>query len=194
MRGHSPLQPEGSSPEFLFAKNSWRKLFGLERQLNDSTTVKWSKTPRGIQAHVKIPPAVSAPGTAVAQYQILDMSQMHGDYFLAYKFPLVAGDNFPVAIAKPNELMNSVIKETLDGVEYDYAYDPSFVKRTSTNASTGDVENQVIVPRYRKYSVIWAATVDQIQSCDFNGQGTLIPGVKFVDINAGGRAWAASSD
>lgn len=53
-RGHSPLQPDGTSAEFIFAGNTWRKLFGGEMRLNDSTTVKWSKTTRGIMAHVEI--------------------------------------------------------------------------------------------------------------------------------------------
>ena len=48
MRGPVPPRPTGSDREAIFAQMAWDAKHGPENQLRDSTTIKWTKTSRGI--------------------------------------------------------------------------------------------------------------------------------------------------
>lgn len=194
----------------------WEKLWGKSNQLCSTATVKVNQTERGIffdgSAQSKTP---SAPPSNLAQYQIRGpLSQHMGNFwFIAFKLPLdpTIAESNPLIIAKPPELM-AIKQEVLDGETFNYDYSPwlnsenQFVKRTSTSVNSGFSETQVVVPRYRQYSIIWAMTVPNVYVIDESGNADNQPSgtvlidtvigtpVTLLDINSDGRAWCATLD
>jgi hypothetical protein len=65
MKGTNPRRPSGSDAESVFHQATHDKLTGPEFQLRDSATVKWSRTSRGLFAHVR-PGAGSVAGPGLA--------------------------------------------------------------------------------------------------------------------------------
>jgi hypothetical protein len=109
-----------------------------------------------------------------------------------------------VRVAKNAKLRNSITGETIDSVTWSYTYGASSPyasvarKATATISGNSYTEYQVIVPRYLAGDEIWYIPVANgqiggVTSVPDTISSTAGANVVFMDINADGRAWAASA-
>lgn len=116
MRSYRPNRPTGTTNKALFDEAVHDRVFGARGQFVNSSTVKFSRTSRGIVARVKpsFGGAKASTPIGVAFYQVVGM---FGDYWAG-----LGADGFIHPVAKPPELRNSLNGAFIEGHFYQYQY------------------------------------------------------------------------
>lgn len=178
-RNFKPPRPVGEGTFIRFCQAVWDRVFGAEGQFISSTTVQVEQTTRGIILHAAPPggkkqkPADPGIGTQV------ELVSVAGDTLIVQKVD--DDDNITstlLVIAKPYELRQSLTSELIDNVTVDYVYDNAWTRQAVIAGVF--IETQIIIPRYTVGQQL------QYIICDNTG----IPGIKAMDVNVAGRAWA----
>jgi hypothetical protein len=155
-----PKRPTGSDPFHVWAQWVHDQLT-LRLRFNNSSTVKFNETTKGISATAAPPSAPGASG-ATAQGVPLYPVVPFGNYWVCNTKSDGTGNM--IRVAKPLDLWNTISQNTIEGAVWVYTYphnppnwdtvaayvpplDPlRFVRRTAT--TSGIPEVQAISPRY----------------------------------------------
>lgn len=197
MRGFTPLPPDGTDSEALFARAVRDKTHGLPGRINSSSTVKVSKTSRGITFHAKPP---KGGGAGVRQ---LTLIAVFGDYLKCV--PVGSSPtSSPIYVAKPLKLRTSITSEVLDGTTVTYSITSNTTRTASfqgidpgTGLPTTITENQVYVPRYLPQAGAYKGDVIIVQAISpvLDSDGSAVQdgsgnNISWLDLNVDGRAWS----
>jgi hypothetical protein len=154
MRGPVPPRPTGSDREAIFAQMAWDSKYAPENQLRDSSTIKWTKTSRGIFGKAVVMSGVGSspqPGVNLSYFSFIRSYQ---NYTLCGFQSGAPPTTEHVRVAKDFKLRNNIAAETIYGNNVQYQYPRNVagnalygLYRTATIAGVG-VENQGVVPQY----------------------------------------------
>ena len=131
--------------------------------------------------------APSGESSSVTSYKV---TAHHGDYLTCRTWDEATqtAGSVDVNIAKPHELRNSVLTETIDAIEITYsAHDTGAQTRSATDGTT--TETQIIVPRYLTDGD--NPTIIRVRSV--TGGTGVAEAPTLEDVNPGGRAWSKQS-
>lgn len=95
-----------------------------------------------------------------------------------------------VYVAKSRKLRNSVTNETIEGVQFNYFYDATYVARTSQSVPTSATELQVVVPPFLPNDIIKGRVITSTPLVAIPGTLPTIVDATYEDTNNDGRAWA----
>ena len=212
LKGELPLDPSGSDPEALFARGIRRKAYGPEARIHSSSTVKVSRTTKGI--FLKAAAQRGGSGTVTR----MRIKAVHGDYLVCRTVTgsetdeggLTEGST-DINVAKPYKLRHATpdntpgltdatvyLSETIEGIQVDYTWgvrtpaDPTLnldgQRRATANPDDdpSSVQIDIVLPVYLVDDEILTATPE-------GGTGVTtddgVTTIKLEDVNADGRAW-----
>jgi hypothetical protein len=142
-----PARPTGSTREARFDQATWDATYGPANRIRNSSTVKWSRTTKGLIPHAA-PPA--AGGGNVVPYVITTLKG-GGDFFLAKLWnpssETAAGSEVRIAKCITGR---QLALETIDGVLFTYEYAGDNFRTQFKDASI--FEYQVCHERYRVFN------------------------------------------
>lgn len=146
MRGFSPSRPTGSNPEAIFAQSQWDRSYTQQERLNNSSTVKFSRTSRGIFGKATKQDS-GGNGGLIGPYLI---TAVNGDYVTLRTWDGTTLGSVDVYAAKPWKLRCSRRREVIDGVlsTFSYSTDPPVGNVTRTKTKGAQTESEIVYPQW----------------------------------------------
>jgi hypothetical protein len=144
-----PRKPSGSDEEMRFHRTVYDKTFGPAGQIRNSSTVKVSRTSRGIILHASPP----SPGGG-KQFLYRITSLYNADYFGARKWNPLANNGNGDYIGAEENIAKCITgrmpdSELIDGFGTNYVYSDENLRSAATQYST--TEYDVMHPRYTAF-------------------------------------------
>src|ERR1700692_4402452 len=170
-----PPRPSGTDEESVFHQSTHDKLHGGQLHINNTATIKASKTTKGWFLHAK--PSLGGGPPPTSTTQDFTIISIQGDYITATNNKTQAIEK----VAKNYKLRNSIIAAGVDGAAWTYTYSSTTARRA---ANLNYAEYQRVSPRYLVGDIIYA---------DKPGS-TGVSGVDLLDQNRDGRTWSAKTD
>ncbi|MGN6553247.1 MAG: hypothetical protein ACTHLW_05950 [Verrucomicrobiota bacterium] len=130
-----------------------------------------------------------AGGGGAAGVELFRLKTMYSDVMLCTR----VSDSIDYYVAKPYKLRNSIASETIEAVNYTYAYDVSYTERTQSGG--GITEAQVVIPYFLPINgtypgdEIRATPIPSTSMIKIPGTPNTMVNVTWLDLNLDGRAW-----
>lgn len=182
MIGYNPTVPGGPDLDVVWKRSVEERLRAL--RVVESAGMAVQRTGRGI---VLTPTAVSVgkgspPSIPVSMFRVKEVSR---EFIICKTWDGEEDGEDDVLIAKPFKLRNSNTSADIGLTRITYVYNETNPQQRTASTNV-DSEIQIVIPRFLLNDVIYATV------CKGNNSGVKnvdVP-IKWLDINADGRAWA----